>query len=216
MTIDRESSNNPSIRLAIILLAAGEGSRLGGYPKALLQKDGESLLRRFCLSAQHVDPIELVVVTGFYSTAIEDEVRALKQEGLKQLESIRNESPELGQSSSIRLGIESLKSDFDVLLIALCDQPNIGSQEIKTLLKQFSDRLPNQEIILPMVNEQRGNPVLISKKVIDDILKKPSMVPRVFMDQYPELVRKFASKNQAYISDADTQADIQRLGLDAI
>ena len=67
-----------------------------------------------------------------------------------------------------------------------------------------------------MVNEQRGNPVLISKKVIDDILKKPSMVPRVFMDQYPELVRKFASNNQAYILDADTQADIQRLGLDAI
>ena len=102
------------------------------------------------------------------------------------------------------------------MLIALCDQPNIGSQEIETLIKQFSDRLPNQEIILPMVNEQRGNPVLISKKVIDDILKKPSMVPRVFMDQYPELVRKFASNNQAYILDADTQADIQRLGLDAI
>jgi len=216
MTTACDSPQNSRLRLAILLLAAGEGSRLGGYPKALLKKDGESLLKRFCLSAQAFDPVQMLLLTGFYSDVIEEEVQSLKQAGLRQLECIRNESPELGQSSSVRLGMESLKSDYDVLLIALCDQPLIGSSEIKALLNQFMDRSSDQEIILPMTNGQRGNPVLFSKKVIDDILKIPGMVPRAFIDKHPRLVKIFETDNQAYIMDADTQADIQKLGLDAI
>jgi molybdenum cofactor cytidylyltransferase/nicotine blue oxidoreductase len=216
MTIARDSHQNSGLRLAILLLAAGEGSRLGGYPKALLKKDGESLLKRFCLSAETFDPVQILVLTGFYSDVIEEEVQSLKQAGLRQLECIRNESPELGQSSSVRLGLESMKSEYDVLLIALCDQPNVGAPEMEFLLKQFTSRSLGQEIILPLVHGQRGNPVLFSKRVIDDILKIPGMVPRAYMDQNPRLVKIFQTSNQAYIVDVDTRVDIQKLGLDAV
>jgi len=216
MTIACDPLKNSGPRLAILLLAAGEGSRLGGYPKALLKKNGESLLRRFCLSAQAFDPVQMLVITGFYSKLIEDEARSLKQEGLMQLECIRNESPERGQPSSVRLGVESLNDGYDVLLIALCDQPNIGAPELKALLQQYLERSSDQEIILPMVNGQRGNPVLFSKKVIDDIVKTPGMVCRAYMDQHPELVKTFEANHQAYILDVDTVDDIQKLGLDAI
>ena len=216
MTIACASLKNSGLRLAVLLLAAGEGSRLGGYPKALLKKSGESLLKRFCLSVHAFEPVQILVLTGFYSTLIEDEVGLLKQAGIKKLESICNENPELGQSSSVRLGIESLNTDYDILLIALCDQPNVDSPEIEALLKQFVERSPDQEIILPMSNGQRGNPVLFSKKVIDDILKIPGMVPRAFMDKHPELVKIFKTDNQAYVLDVDNLSDIQKLGLDAI
>jgi len=217
MTAARDSLNMPSMRLAILLLAAGEGSRLGGYPKALLKRGGESLLKRFYLSAQHLRPIEFKVVTGFYSEAIESEVRSLNQEAPDiLLDCIRNPSPELGQSSSVRLGLESMKSEFDILMIALCDQPNIGAPEMESLLKQFSHRPPDQEMILPLVHGQRGNPVLFSKKVVDDILKIPGMVPRAYMDRHPGLVKTFETGNQAYILDVDTKTDIQKLGLDAV
>ena len=216
MTIACDPPKNSGPRLAILLLAAGEGSRLGGYPKALLKKNGESLLRRFCLSAQAFDPLQTLVITGFYSKSIEDEVKSLKQEGLMQLEYLRNENPERGQPSSVRLGIESLKGGYDVLLIALCDQPSIGTPELKALLQQYGERSSDQEIILPTVNGHRGNPVLFSKKVIDDILRSPGMVCRSYMDQHPELVKIFVTDNQAYILDVDTVGDIQKLGLDAI
>jgi molybdenum cofactor cytidylyltransferase len=216
MTIACDSLKTSSSRLAILLLAAGEGNRLGGYPKALLIKDGKSLLSRFCLSAQAFDPVQTLVVTGFYSEEIEGEVKALQKEGLVQLECIHNENPERGQSSSVRLGIESLRDNYDVLLIALSDQPNIGSPEIEALLMQFVERSPDQEIILPTVNGRRGNPVLFSKNVMDAILKAPGMLPRAYMDQHPELVKRFETDNQAYVLDVDTPDDIQRLGLDLI
>ena len=216
MTTSGESFKNPKFRLAILLLAAGEGSRLGGLPKALLKKEGESLLSRFLQSIQKFNPVETLVVTGFYADAIEAEINSIRQKTHSSIAIVKNPNPEEGQSSSVRLGLESLKSDYDVLLVALCDQPNIGVSEIEALLEQFNQVGFNKEIVLPMVNGSRGNPVLFSKKVIEEILATPGMVCRPFMDKHPELVKLFETNNQAYLLDVDTQADIQKLGLDPI
>lgn len=216
MTISGESFKNPKLRLAVLLLAAGEGSRLGGFPKALLKKEGESLLSRLLQSIQKFNPVETLVVTGFYADAIEVEINSIRQKTHSSITIVKNPNPEEGQSSSVRLGLESLKSDYDVLLVALCDQPNIGVSEIEALLVQFNQVGFNKEIVLPMVNGSRGNPVLFSKKVIEEILATPGMVCRPFMDKHPELVKLFETNNQAYLLDVDTQADIQKLGLDPI
>ena len=216
MTISGESFKNPKLRLAVLLLAAGEGSRLGGFPKALLRKEGESLLSRFLQSIQKFNPVETLVVTGFYADAIEVEINSIRQKTHSSIAIVKNPNPEEGQSSSVRLGLESLKSDYDVLLVALCDQPNIGVSEIEALLVQFNQVGFNKEIVLPMVNGNRGNPVLFSKKVIEEIMATPGMVCRPFMDKHPELVKLFETNNQAYLLDVDTQADIQKLGLDPI
>ena len=216
MTVSGESSKSPNLRLALLILAAGEGSRLGGYPKALLKKDGDSLLKQFVQSSQTLEPLETLIVTGFYSDQIEVEINLINSGVEFPITWVKNLKPELGQASSVRLGLESLKSDYDVLLIALCDQPEIGAHEIELLLEQFQDRSLNQEIVLPMVNGQRGNPVLFSRTVIDQILSIPGMVCRGYMDQHPELVKTFVTDNQAFVMDVDTQNDIQRLGLDSI
>ena len=189
---------------------------MGGYPKALLKKNGESFLKHFINAAKKLEPIEILVVCGFYSNKIEAEVGFLKQNIQSSIALVKNTNPELGQSSSVRLGLESLTSNYDVLLIALCDQPSIASAEIEALLEQFNQRDPNQEIILPMVNGQRGNPVLFSRGVIEKILAIPEMVCRPFMDQHPELIKVFDTNNQAYLMDVDTKADIQKLGIDPI
>ena len=216
MSISGESPNSPNLRLAILILAAGEGSRLGGYPKTLLKKGGDSLLRRFIQSTQSFDPIETLVVTGFYSDQIEAEIKLFKQAVANPITWVKNLQPELGQASSVRIGLESLKSDYEVLLIALCDQPDIASTEIEALLWQFNQRGANQEIVLPMVDGQRGNPVLFSKPIIEKILAIPGMVCRPYMDLHPELVKTFVTDNQAFVMDVDTQSDIEKLGLDRI
>jgi CTP:molybdopterin cytidylyltransferase MocA len=213
MTSLGKQSGSSHLRLAVLLLAAGEGSRLGLTPKALLQQDDQSLLSRFCQAITAFVPIEFLVVTGFYADAIEAELVKLKQNLGLPIANVRNPHPEQGQASSVRLGLESLKSNYDVLLLALCDQPLVGAMEIDALLKQFEQRDQSTEVVLPMIGEQRGNPVVFSHQVITDILAIPKMVCRPFMDQHPELVQIFATDNLAYIADVDTEADLSEFNL---
>lgn len=212
MTLTGKSSPHSRLRLAILLLAAGEGSRLGGHPKVLLKKEGETLLQSFIASIQEMAPVEVVIVTGFYSQAIETEIESSQISNLP-IQVVRNSNPQAGQASSVRLGLEALKSNYDVLLVALSDQPNIGSAEIGALLDQYRHRKADEEIILPQVNGQRGNPVLFSRKAIKAILSMPGMVCRHYMDKNPAIVKIYETDNTAFILDVDTDEDIQKLGL---
>ena len=213
MTSLGKQLSSTNLRLAVLLLAAGEGSRLGLTPKALLQKDGQSLLSHFSHAIKAFLPIEFLVVTGFYGDVIESELAQLKEELDLPIAYIRNLQPELGQASSVRLGLEALKSAYDVLLIALCDQPLVGANEIDALLQQFEQRGEQKEVVLPMAGQQRGNPVVFSAKVISDILAIPQMVCRPFMDQHPELVQIFVTNNKAYVADVDTESELSQFDL---
>jgi molybdenum cofactor cytidylyltransferase len=208
------SSSSPStpvayLRLAVLLLAAGEGSRLGTYPKALLRKDGQTLLQRFSSAIQGFAPTEYIVVTGFHAEAIESEIEKLNASLAHPINVIQNPSPEKGHASSVRLGLESLKGEFDALLVALSDQPEIGVREVQELLDAFVKRESGEEIILPMVEGKRGNPVLFSRKAISEVLATPGMVCRQYMDSHPEQVRAMTTSNQAFVLDIDTLEDIQ-------
>jgi molybdenum cofactor cytidylyltransferase len=201
------------LRLAVVLLAAGEGSRMGSIPKALLKKGGQSLLALLCTSIKGLSPVEFVVLTGFHAPAIEEELNRLSRSLSISVTIIRNPNPEAGQSSSVRLALESLQSQYDVLAMCLSDQPNITDAELIALLKEFAKRSNAQEIVMPQVREQRGNPVLFSKKVVDEILSNPGMVCRSYMNQHPEQVRILETENEAFILDVDTEADIQSMGI---
>ncbi|QWE19702.1 nucleotidyltransferase family protein [Polynucleobacter corsicus] len=194
----------------MLLLAAGEGSRLGTHPKALLHKDGKTLLERFSSAIQGFSPVECIVITGFHAQLIESEIANINTSLTHPIKIIRNVSPEKGQPSSVRLGLESFKSDFDVLLVALSDQPEVGAKEIQELLNEYAKRDSGQEIILPMVDGRRGNPVLFSYKAVLDVLAKPGIVCRGYMDAHPSKVRAMHTSNQAFVMDVDTPEDIQR------
>ena len=213
MSTPRQTTDSSNLRLAILMLAAGQGSRMGSFPKALLKKSDQTLLKRFCMAAQELNPVELVLVTGFHAPVIEEHLQSFNGELDFSLKVIRNSQPEKGQASSVRLGLEAITKNYDVLLVALSDQPDIGGAEIIGLLDEYQNKSAGQEIILPIVDGQRGNPVLFSKKAIDAILEIPGMVCRPYMDSHPQQVRRLVTNNKAYLVDVDTEDDIQRQDL---
>lgn len=210
MSYSRKPSN---LRLAIVLLAAGEGSRMGSVPKVLLHKDGKTLLERFCIAVKALHPVEFLAITGFHAELIERELNRLTKLMDLSITIVHNQNASAGQVSSVRLALESLGDAFDVVAMCLSDQPQIGEDELATLLNQFIDREAQQDVVMPMVSGQRGNPVFFSKKAVDEMLQIPGMVCRSFVDKNPNRIKILNSDNEAYILDVDTDSDIQKLGI---
>jgi molybdenum cofactor cytidylyltransferase len=211
---DVDSTPSDPLRLAVLLLAAGQGSRLGSHPKALLKRGGVTLLKRLLDAVQPINPVEFITVTGFHGDAIEEALAQMHSPFSQSIRLLRNPNPEVGQASSVRLGIEALQSNFDVLLIALSDQPAITTVELSQLLSAFSQRNAGTEILLPMVGGQRGNPVLFSKQALHNTLVIPDLSCRAYMDAHPEKVQVWHTDNDAFVCDVDTPQDMKMYLLD--
>ena len=210
---DADSNPSDPLRLAVLLLAAGQGSRLGSHPKALLKQNGVTLLKGLLDAVQPFNPVEFIAVTGFHGDAIEHALAQMDSLFSRSIRLLRNPNPEMGQTSSVRLGIEALQSNFDVLLIALSDQPAITTAEVSQLLSAFSQRSAETEIVLPMVEGQRGNPVLFSKQALQNTLAVPDLSCRAYMDAHPEQVEVWHTDNDAFVCDVDTPQDMQKYQL---
>lgn len=191
------------LRVGAVLLAAGEGARMGHVPKCMLKLQGVPLINRHLIAMSGGGIDEVVVVTGFYHDQIEPAVESFP------VTVVRNPQPEQGQQSSVKLGLETLGSKFDLVLIALADQPLIGSAELTELIAAFKKRPPGTGVVYPEVNGQRGNPVVFSGDIIASMLESGKNIGcRKFIDANPALVHKLETLNDRFIVDLDTLADI--------
>jgi len=188
---------------AAVLLAAGEGSRLGGMPKSLLTLNGQSLLARQVAALRQAGIHQIIVVTGYFHALIEAELKPL------HVDVVRNPEPEAGQQSSVRLGLSKLRGPFDFTFITLADQPLLCAGDFITLTSAFAQRRPSTQIRYPIVKGQRGNPVAISKDIVSLILAADSSVTcKGFIQGHPELVDPYLTDNEHYAVDIDTLEDL--------
>ena len=90
----------------------------------------------------------------------------------------------------------------------MSDQPLINANDIKKLIAVFKNR-PSGEILMPVINGQRGNPIVLSGTVMGQIIESGrNMVCRNFMDQHPELVTPYETDNEHFVFDVDSLEDL--------
>ena len=193
----------PTLKIGVVLLAAGEGSRLGCIPKSLIQLQGQTLIHRHLQTLHYVGVDEVVVVTGFYYQAIES---ALHDHAIKI---VRNPVPEEGQQISVRLGLTALSKDCDLILVMLADQPLLNREDVLELISTFKHRPTNKLVVLPEVHGQRGNPVCFSADLIYSMLASPEKISfRNYIDQNSNSVHKHLTTNDHFVIDLDTPEDV--------
>jgi molybdenum cofactor cytidylyltransferase len=203
-----------------IILAAGSGSRMGGRPKCLLERDGVPLLGlaiRALASAGIVDIV--VVVGGDHEAAILAAMAAMADAGASPRDGgprvgiARNDAPQHARAGSLHAGLRALPTGCDPVVVALADQPLIDGADVATLLQAYAGRRPGQSFLRPVVDGTPGNPIVFGRQVATDVLAAGGgMRGKDWEAQNAGAVLRLDSRNAHYVVDVDGPEDVERLG----
>ncbi len=190
------------INIGVILLAAGLSSRMGKVNKLLIEIEGKPLVRH--VAETYLTATDRVtVILGHEAEKIRKALSGLP------LTFILNNQYETGQQSSVRKGLEYAGNQFDIVLIALSDQLFLTSNDLLDMITDWQST-NRDKIMVPYCQEQRGNPVLIPKAIISEILSsEKNPVCRRFIDNNPGRVIKHEAKNNHFVIDLDTPEDLK-------
>ncbi|TSK06005.1 MAG: molybdenum cofactor cytidylyltransferase [Geobacter sp.] len=190
-------------RVAGIILAAGEGSRMG-TTKQLLPFRGKSILEWVVESALASALHRVVVVLGHQAERI---VPLIEGRGI---EVALNPDYRRGQSSSLQCGLRHLGAESDAALFLLGDQPLITPALIDTLIRSYQDS--EQPVVMPVYRGRRGNPVLFDRETFPGIESLDADCgARPLFERYRERLLPVPVEDAAIHLDVDTAADYLRL-----
>ena len=189
---------------AIIILAAGDSSRMG-RPKQLLEYGGKSLLQRAIDSAGECRPDHLIVVLGSSFQQIKNEINT------PGISIIENSNWESGIASSIIAGLNSLEDSTtgtDAAIIMTCDQPFADAKILKALITEQAGS--GKLIVGSRYARTQGIPALFHRTIFPDLLSlKGDSGAKMLFEKYKDQASFVSFQNGGI--DIDTSDDYKKL-----
>lgn len=191
-------------KTAIIILAAGNSSRLG-RPKQLLKYKESTLLKNTISEALKVENSFVIVVIGSNHNLIEKELNS------PEILFSYNLEWENGMSSSITKGLNELlllNPDCERCVLAVCDQPFVTDSVFENLINEAIKA--KKGIAASAYSETLGTPVLFHKKYFQELLELSGQ------EGAKKLIKKYA-EDVVSVSfekgniDIDTEEDYKTL-----
>lgn len=141
-----------------VLLAAGLGRRFGG-DKLHAEVDGQSMIHR----AMDAVPVDLLAKTAVVSG--DPAILYMAEE--RGFIPVSNQTPHLGISHSVRLGLRAL-GDCELALFMVSDQPKLRRE---TVARAMETAVQNPDKIVALSwNGQRGNPCVFPAEFFPELL----------------------------------------------
>jgi CTP:molybdopterin cytidylyltransferase MocA len=226
----------PERNVAGVLLAAGDGSRLG-QPKALVVLGGQSLARRGIgvLRAGGADPV--IVVTGAAGPgrldaptadagtaeqtrpggrdrAVAGAPAAADPSGADpvaaDLITVHNPDWRAGMGSSLRAGLAAVPASCGAAVLALADQPLVGPAAVARLLGAYA---AGASIAVACYEGKPRNPVLISREHWPEVvaLATGDVGARPFLRAHQSDITRVECGDTGSPDDIDTPDDLERI-----
>lgn len=135
------------VRIVAVVLAAGEGRRMGG-PKALVAFEGTTFVQRCVLLLRRPGVSEVVVVVG----PLQDRVAALVPDAT----CLPNPNPADGMLSSILCGLAAAEErDAAAILLHPVDHPLVAPATVERVVEALQG---GARIAVPSRDGRRGHP----------------------------------------------------------
>lgn len=187
-----------------VILAAGASSRMG-RDKALLPWRGTTFLESAI--AAFADTDVTIVVAGENG----DRLAPLVNAAGAYL--VRNPHPELGQFSSLRIGVrEVLNRGRDTAIITLVDRPAPARVTVAALERAFLDSPAGTWAVVPQFEGRHGHPFIAGREMIEAFLRAaPDATARDIEHAHQSHVRYVDVSDPLVVWNVDTPEDYQRI-----
>ncbi len=149
------------IEIPIILLAAGQSSRMGGIDKLMQPVDGVPLLRRSAQRALAAGPV-IVALPSFPHPRFD---------ALEGLDVIPVEIPDAqeGMNASLRGAMAAVPSGAPAVMILLSDLPDITTKDLIDVIQSLETH-PNNLIWRGSTQESKpGHPVVFDRSLFSEL-----------------------------------------------
>jgi molybdenum cofactor cytidylyltransferase len=166
----------PFSRLAAVILAAGESTRMGtdkallSVPSAVAPKSESETFLSSAIKVFSESCCEVVVVAGKNAAAL---FPVCKANGAVL---VVNPDPSRGQFSSLQIGLqEILKRGSDAAFITLVDRPPPKAATILSLRNACEAADASVWAVVPEYRGEHGHPYIASRSLIDAFLEAPAI-----------------------------------------
>ncbi len=184
-------------RIAALVLAAGQGRRMGSNKMAALV-DGKAMLRHAVDAALASQAEGVIVVTGHERERAEALVAGLP------VTLVHNPDYAAGLSSSLHRGLAALSPDSDGAIVLLGDMPRVTAATLDRLLAAF-DPVEGRSLCVPTFQGKRGNPLLFARRFFAEVQAiRGDQGARQLLGEYPDEVAEVPMSDDAVLLDLDT------------
>ncbi|WP_201860586.1 nucleotidyltransferase family protein [Microvirga soli] len=189
--------------VAAILLAAGRGTRFGEEPKLLARVGGKALVRHVAEAAVHSTAVPVIVVTGHRAEAVQAELQGLA------IQVVHNPLFADGLSTSLKAGFSVLPPEARAAIVLLGDMPFVRPELIDALVASWHD-MGEPTALVPVLNGQRGNPVVLSRALQATIAELSGDIGAGAVLRGRSDVLEWPTEDSAIIQDIDTREEFAK------
>ena len=176
-----------------------------GTPKQLLRIDGQTILERTLNNVRASDAAEIVLVLGHAAESVEQAIST------GQVRVVHNPDYQQGMGTSLRTGLAAVSANASAALIVLADQPFVRPETFNGLIA--CHRESRSQIIIPMYQGFRGNPVLLDRSVFEEVKGLNGDIGcRAIFGEHTEGICKLPVDDAGILLDIDSRSDFEALG----
>jgi CTP:molybdopterin cytidylyltransferase MocA len=192
------------VRVVALLLAAGEGRRMGG-PKALVSiGEDETFLSRAATLLHRPGVAEVIAVLGHQAGRVQAEGRLPAW-----ARSIVNPRPQEGMLSSILCGLDAAEAaQADAVLLHPVDHPLVQPETVDAVVAALAR---GAVIAVPSFDGRRGHPGGFQREAWPALrAAPPALGARVVLAEHPEWIT-YVPGDPGCTAGIDTPEDYRRL-----
>lgn len=151
------------LRLATIILAAGQSQRMGSVNKLLMPVDGQPMIQRVVGVAIEANSTDIHVVTGHERNQVQSCLDGY------DVNFVFNGSYRLGMGTSIAKGIRAIATqDYHGAMFLLGDLPYIKAATLSLVAEMFA-KYEGRKILAPYYRGKPGHPVVFPREFFDEL-----------------------------------------------